>query len=37
MAGLKNLKELGFGDNLIPEDQKAMLKKALPDCDIIFD
>jgi hypothetical protein len=30
--GLSNLRNLDLGDNPIPYDQKAMLKKALPDC-----
>ena len=36
LKGLTNLKELELWDNPISEDQKAMLKKALPDCDIRF-
>ena len=33
---LTNLKRLWLIRNPIPEDQKAMLKKALPDCEIYF-
>ena len=33
---LTNLKTLWLSDNSIPDDQKAMLKKALPDCKISF-
>ncbi len=36
LKGLTNLKELDLEDNPIPEDRKAMLKKALPDCKISF-
>jgi hypothetical protein len=33
---LTKLKDLRLIDNPIPEEQKAMLKKALPDCLIYF-
>ena len=36
LAGLTNLNILFLKDNPIPEDQKAMLKKALPNCEILF-
>jgi hypothetical protein len=36
LARLTKLEELHLGFNPIPEDQKAMIKKALPDCDITF-
>ena len=36
-AGLTNLRKLWLGDNRIPDDQKAMLKKALPNTKIEFD
>ena len=36
LAGLTKLERLRLGVNPIPEDQKAMLKKALPDCKINF-
>ena len=44
LAGLSNLKELNLSSNRyydeewkrIPEDQKEMLKKALPNCNILF-
>ena len=36
LKGLTNLKELDLEGNPVSEDQKAMLKKALPDCDIRF-
>jgi len=36
LAGLTNLEFLYFYDNPIPDDQKAMLRKALPNCDISF-
>ena len=34
LASLTKLRVLGLYGNPIPDDQKAMLKKALPDCDI---
>ena len=34
LAGLSNLTELHLEDNPIPLDQKAMLRKALPNCKI---
>ncbi len=34
LKGLTNLKSLDLSGNPIPEDQKAMLRKALPNCDI---
>ena len=37
LAGMTNLKKLWLHDNSIPDDQKAMLRKALPDCVILFD
>ena len=36
LAGLTNLKDLGIWFNPIPDEQKAMIKKALPNCDIRF-
>jgi Leucine-rich repeat (LRR) protein len=36
LKGLTNLKELFLVDNPIPDDQKEMLRKALPNCDISF-
>ncbi|MFP6855463.1 MAG: leucine-rich repeat domain-containing protein [Opitutales bacterium] len=36
LAGLTNLEYLALHGNRIPEDQKKMLKKALPDCKIKF-
>ena len=36
LVGLTNLKDLYLYKNPIPEDQKAMLKKALPVCEIHF-
>jgi hypothetical protein len=33
---LTNLTELHLEDNPIPLDQKAMLRKALPNCKIYF-
>ena len=36
LNGLTNLKELLLHNNQISDDQKAMLKKALPNCDISF-
>ena len=36
LKGLTNLKQLNLQGNPIPEDQKAMLKKALPDFKITF-
>ena len=36
LKGLTNLKSLDLSGNPIPEDQKAMLKKALPHCKIDF-
>jgi len=36
LRALTNLKTLWLSDNSIPDDQKAMLKKALPDCKISF-
>ena len=36
LKGLMNLKELWLGGNPIPKDQKAILRKALPNCDISF-
>ena len=36
LTGLKNLKELNLRGNKIPDDQKEMLKKALPNCKIQF-
>ena len=36
LAGLTNLELLWLEGNPIPEDQKAMLKKALPKCDIRY-
>ena len=36
LAGMKNLRILHIYFNSTPEDQKAMLRKALPNCDIIF-
>ena len=36
LAGLTNLKFLKLSDNPIPDDQKAMLIKALPECNITF-
>ena len=37
LKGLTNLKRLYLYGNPIPEDQKEMLKKALPNCEIKFD
>ena len=37
LAGLTKLHTLILWDNPIPEDQKSMLKKALPKCDISFE
>jgi len=34
---LTNLELLYFGEDKISDDQKAMLKKALPKCEISFD
>ena len=34
LAGLTNLKDLGIWFNPIPDEQKAMIKKALPNCGI---
>ena len=36
LAGLTNLTKLHLEDNLIPLDQMAMLRKALPNCKIYF-
>jgi antitoxin component YwqK of YwqJK toxin-antitoxin module len=36
LSGLTKLEMLSLGENQISEDQKAMLKKALPNCDISF-
>ena len=36
LAGLTKLIRLNLDGNPIPDDQKAMLKKALPNCKIIF-
>jgi hypothetical protein len=36
LAGLSNLRNLDLDDNPIPYEQKAMLKKALPNCKIEF-
>jgi CBS domain-containing protein len=36
LKGLTNLKELDLEGNPISEDQKEMLKKALPNCSIVF-
>ena len=36
LMGLTNLKLLNLTRNPIPEDQKEMIEKALPDCDIWF-
>jgi len=36
LAGLKTLKLLYLQGNPIPEDQKSMIRKALPDCKIEF-
>ena len=36
LTGLKNLKLLYLQDNPVPEDQKALIGKALPDCKIEF-
>ena len=36
LAGLTNLNRLDLGDNPIPDGQKAMLEKALPNCTIYF-
>ena len=36
LGKLKNLRKLYLGLNDITDKQKAMLKKALPNCDIIF-
>jgi len=36
LKGLTNLKELDLEGNPISEDQKAMIKKALPNCKILF-
>ena len=35
-SGLGNLEVLTLRDNPIPDDQKAMLRKALPNCKIKF-
>jgi Leucine-rich repeat (LRR) protein len=37
LSKLTDLKWMILLGNPIPDDQKAMLKKALPDCDIHFD
>ena len=37
LKGLTNLESLYLMDNPISEDQKAMLRKALPNCRISFD
>ena len=38
LAGLKNLKKLKLIiTNPIPDDQKEKLRKALPNCEILFD
>jgi len=34
---LTNLETLDLGGNKISDDQKAMLKKALPKCEISFE
>ena len=36
LAGLTQLERLYLGGNQISEDQRAMLRKALPDCEIEF-
>ena len=36
LARMKNLRILHIYFNSIPEDQKAMLRNALPDCKIRF-
>ena len=36
LAGLTNLKELHLYGNPIPDDQKAMIKKSLPNCKISY-
>ena len=36
LAGLTNLKDLGIWFNPISDEQKAMIKKALPNCRIEF-
>ena len=36
LAGLTKLTELGLSFNQITDQQKAMLKKALPNCGILF-
>ena len=37
LVGLTNLEKMYLGGNEITESQKAMLKKALPNCNISFD
>ena len=37
LAGLTELDQLWLTDNPIPEDQKTMLRKALPNCRIVFE
>ena len=37
LAGLTKLIRLNLDGNPIPDDQKAMLRKALPNCKIYFD
>ena len=36
LAGLTKLEDLSLDNNQITEDQREMLKKALPNCDIVF-
>ena len=36
LAGLTNLKQLYLSDNQFADDQRVMLKKALPNCKIDF-
>ena len=36
LTELTSLMLLGLDENPIPTDQKAMLRKALPECEIIF-
>jgi len=37
LAGLTKLKTLDLRLSPIPDEKKAMLRKALPNCDISFD
>ena len=37
LSGLTNLTELGLWENQITDDQKRLLRRALPNCEINFE